>query len=146
MLEFCVRETEQAGAKSHGKCQTLKVSGQLSEGKGELSRCHKTIRKTQEAGNARFFLGVSCTRAGRFHGSPPKQFSVSRTRSCAQYAYFKDGKRCERLIPARCEIHCTYDPATRGGDSPDGRKSGHAPLVFSRTLDPAVVRLYDSCL
>ena len=31
------------------------------------------------------------------------------------------------------EIHCTYDPATRGGNAPDGRKvKSHHPLGFGR--------------
>ena len=27
-----------------------------------------------------------------------------------------------RQRQSKCEMHCTYDPATRGGNSPDGRK------------------------
>jgi glutaminyl-tRNA synthetase len=42
------------------------------------------------------------------------------------------------------EIHCTYDPATRGGDAPDGRKvkSTIHWVDAARSL-PAEVRLYD---
>jgi glutaminyl-tRNA synthetase len=42
------------------------------------------------------------------------------------------------------EVHCTYDPATRGGDSPDGRKvkSTIHWLAAEHSL-PAEVRLYD---
>jgi glutaminyl-tRNA synthetase len=42
------------------------------------------------------------------------------------------------------EVHCTYDPATRGGDSPDGRKvkSTIHWLSAEQSL-PAEVRLYD---
>ncbi len=42
------------------------------------------------------------------------------------------------------EIHCTYDPATKGGDAPDGRKvkSTIHWVDAARSL-PAEVRLYD---
>jgi len=42
------------------------------------------------------------------------------------------------------ELHCTYDPATRGGDAPDGRKV-RATLhwVSAPHAIPAEVRLYD---
>jgi glutaminyl-tRNA synthetase len=42
------------------------------------------------------------------------------------------------------ELRCTYDPATRGGDAPDGRKvKGTLHWVSARHAIPAEVRLYD---
>ena len=42
------------------------------------------------------------------------------------------------------ELHCTYDPATRGGDSPDGRKvKGTIHWVSAEHSLPCAVRLYD---
>jgi glutaminyl-tRNA synthetase len=42
------------------------------------------------------------------------------------------------------EIHCTYDPATRGGDAPDGRKvKSTIHWVSARHAVKAEVRLYD---
>ncbi len=42
------------------------------------------------------------------------------------------------------EIHCTYDPATRGGDAPDGRKvKSTIHWVDAQRSLPAEVRLYD---
>jgi len=42
------------------------------------------------------------------------------------------------------ELHCTYDPATRGGDSPDGRKvRGTLHWVSAAHALDAEVRLYD---
>jgi glutaminyl-tRNA synthetase len=42
------------------------------------------------------------------------------------------------------ELHCTYDPATRGGDAPDGRKvRGTIHWVSARHALDAEVRLYD---
>jgi glutaminyl-tRNA synthetase len=41
-------------------------------------------------------------------------------------------------------IHCTYDPETRGGSSPDGRKvKGTIHWVSAQHAVPAEVRLYD---
>ena len=42
------------------------------------------------------------------------------------------------------EVRCTYDPETRGGDAPDGRKvKGTIHWVSARHALPAEVRLYD---
>jgi len=42
------------------------------------------------------------------------------------------------------EVHCTYDPATKGGDAPDGRKvKGTIHWVSARHAIKAEVRLYD---
>ena len=43
------------------------------------------------------------------------------------------------------EVHCTYDPATRGGDAPDGRKiKGTIHWVSAKHAITAQVRLYDA--
>jgi glutaminyl-tRNA synthetase len=42
------------------------------------------------------------------------------------------------------EIHCTYDPATKGGSAPDGRKvKGTIHWVNAGRAVPLTVRLYD---
>lgn len=42
------------------------------------------------------------------------------------------------------ELHCTYDPASRGGKTPDGRKvKGTIHWVCARHAEDAEVRLYD---
>jgi glutaminyl-tRNA synthetase len=42
------------------------------------------------------------------------------------------------------ELHCTYDPATRGGDAPDGRRpKATLHWVSAAHAMPAEVRLYD---
>jgi glutaminyl-tRNA synthetase len=63
-----------------------------------------------------------------------------------RYAYFI---RCERVVKDErtgevVELHCTYDPATRGGDAPDGRKvKATLHWVSAAHAIPAEVRLYD---
>jgi len=62
-----------------------------------------------------------------FHGSPSETvfFRLAPERESApQVRLFY---RCESVVKALdsgeiAEIHCTYDPATRGGDSPEWRK------------------------
>ncbi|WP_026660988.1 glutamine--tRNA ligase/YqeY domain fusion protein [Butyrivibrio sp. AC2005] len=45
------------------------------------------------------------------------------------------------------EIHCTYDPATKGGDSPDGRKvKGTIHWVSAEKCGEAEVRLYENII
>jgi len=78
---------------------------------------------------------------------PPKYYRLSPGREVRlRYAYFitcqgvvKDPKTGEVT-----ELHCTYDPATRGGDAPDGRKvKATLHWVSAEHAIPAEVRLYD---
>jgi len=79
---------------------------------------------------------------------PPKGFHrLSPGREVRlRYAYFV---RCESVVknPATgeiVEVRCTYDPATRGGSSPDGRKvPGTLHWVSAEQSLPVEVRLYD---
>ena len=45
------------------------------------------------------------------------------------------------------EVHCTYDPASRGGNSPDGRKvKGTIHWVCAASAVSAEVRLYENLI
>lgn len=62
-----------------------------------------------------------------------------------RYAYFVT---CQEVIKDAngniTEIHCTYDPASRGGNSPDGRKvKGTIHWVSANHAVDAEVRLFD---
>jgi glutaminyl-tRNA synthetase len=77
---------------------------------------------------------------------PPKFFRLSPGREVRlRSAYFIT---CTDVIKDASgtvvELHCTYDPATRGGDSPDGRRP-KATLHWLPAAQavPAEVRLYD---
>jgi len=84
-----------------------------------------------------------------FREDPPKQyFRLSPGREVRlRYAYFitctsvvKDPKTGEVT-----EVHCTYDPATRGGNAPDGRKvKSTIHWVSADHAIDAEVRLYDN--
>ena len=63
-----------------------------------------------------------------------------------RYAYFV---MCTRVVKDPetgevTEVHCSYDPATRGGDAPDGRRvKGTIHWVSADHAIPAEIRLYD---
>jgi len=83
-----------------------------------------------------------------FMERPPKKFfRLAPGREVRlRYAYFVT---CTHVVKDAdgniVEVHCTYDPATRGGDAPDGRKvkSTLHWVCAARSL-PAEVRLYDN--
>ena len=83
-----------------------------------------------------------------FREDPPKQyFRLSPGREVRlRYGYFIT---CTSVVKdangSVTEIHCTYDPATRGGNAPDGRrvKSTIHWVSASHAID-AEVRLYDN--
>ncbi|OGO41241.1 MAG: glutamine--tRNA ligase [Chloroflexi bacterium RBG_16_58_14] len=78
---------------------------------------------------------------------PPKYFRLAPGREVRlRYAYFI---RCTGVVKDEVtgevvEVHCTYDPATRGGDAPDGRKvKATLHWVSAQHAIPVEVRLYD---
>ncbi|MGH7857363.1 MAG: glutamine--tRNA ligase/YqeY domain fusion protein [Candidatus Binatia bacterium] len=78
---------------------------------------------------------------------PPKYFRLAPGREVRlRYAYFV---RCTGVIKDEktgevVELRCTYDPATRGGDAPDGRKvKATLHWVSAPQSIEAEARLYD---
>ncbi len=82
-----------------------------------------------------------------FMEDPPKKFHrLSPGKEVRlRYAFFITCTDCLKDAEGNItELHCTYDPATRGGDSPDGRKvKGTLHWVSAEHAIPAEVRLYD---
>jgi glutaminyl-tRNA synthetase len=82
-----------------------------------------------------------------FREDPPKKYyrlspgSEVRLR----YGYFITAKSVVKNDQGEVvEVHCTYDPATRGGSSPDGRKvKGTIHWVSAAHAVDAEVRIYD---
>jgi len=75
---------------------------------------------------------------GYFRLAPGKEVRL-------RYGYFI---RCEEVVTDAdgnpVELKCTFDPATRGGNSPDGRKvKGTIHWLNAATAVPAEIRLYD---
>src|SRR3954447_9883817 len=77
---------------------------------------------------------------------PPKYFRLFPGNEVRlRYAYYV---KCTDVLKDAAghvtEVHCTYDPATRGGDSPDGRKVKSTIHWVSAThAADAEVRLYE---
>ena len=83
-----------------------------------------------------------------FMENPPKKFyRLAPGREVRlRYAYFV---KCVDAVKDASgqitELHCTYDPATRGGDAPDGRKvKSTLHWVCARNAINAEVRLYEN--
>src|SRR5579862_4215517 len=82
-----------------------------------------------------------------FREDPPKQFfRLAPGREVRlRWAYFV---KCDRVVKDAngevIELRCTYDPTTRGGNAPDGRKvKGTIHWVSAAHALPVTVRLYD---
>jgi glutaminyl-tRNA synthetase len=82
-----------------------------------------------------------------FREDPPKgYFRLSPGREVRlRYGYFV---KCTKVVKNGkgevAEVHCTYDPATRGGNAPDGRKvKATIHWVSAAHAIDAEVRLYD---
>jgi glutaminyl-tRNA synthetase len=77
---------------------------------------------------------------------PPKYFRLSPGQEVRlRYAYFL---KCNQIVKDEAgqvvELRCTYDPATRGGDAPNGRKvKATIHWVSAVHAVDAEVRLYD---
>ena len=101
-----------------------------------------------EAGtrNLPFSREIYIERADFMEDPPKKFFRLGPGREVRlRYAYFVT---CTHVIKDESgkviEIHCTYDPETRGGNSPDGRKvKGTLHWVSVSHAIEAEVRLYD---
>ncbi|RPJ56867.1 MAG: glutamine--tRNA ligase/YqeY domain fusion protein [Acidobacteria bacterium] len=77
---------------------------------------------------------------------PPKYYRLSPGKEVRlRYAYFV---KCTGVVKNEngevVEVRCTYDPTTRGGDAPDGRKvKATIHWVSAEHSIPAEIRLYD---
>lgn len=78
--------------------------------------------------------------------APKKYFRLTLGREVRlRYAYFVTAQSIEKDAEGNVTcIHCTYDPATRGGDAPDGRKvKGTLHWVSAQHAVDAEVRMFD---
>ena len=82
-----------------------------------------------------------------FRENPPKQYyRLSPGREVRlRYGYFITAQTLVKNDKGEIvEVHCTYDPATRGGNSPDGRKvKSTIHWVSAAHAIDAEVRIYD---
>ncbi len=151
LLESCVREDlNKTSPRAMAVLRPLKiVLTNYPEDKVEMLECVNNPEDPSAGSRAVPFSRTLYIEREDFLEDPPKKFfRLSPGREVRlRYAYFIT---CREVVkdPATgevVEVRCAYDPATRGGDSPDGR-SPKATLhwVSAAHAVPAEVRLYDT--
>jgi glutaminyl-tRNA synthetase len=150
LLEFCIREDlNKTAPRVMGVLRPLKVvidnypAGQVEE----LEAINNPGDQSMGTRKVPFSRELYIERDDFMEDPPRKFFRLAPGREVRlRYAYFI---KCVDVVkdPASGEIvelRCTYDPATRGGDAPDGRKvKGTLHWVSAEHSLPAEVRLYD---
>jgi glutaminyl-tRNA synthetase len=150
LLEYCIREDlNKKALRVMAVLKPLKVIIEnYPEGETEELECLNNPEDPSMGTRSVPFSREIYIEEEDFLEDPPnKFFRLAPGREVRlRYAYFikcvgavKDG-RTGKVV----ELHCTYDPKTRGGDAPDGRKV-RATLhwVSAPHAIPVEVRLYD---
>ena len=149
LLEFCVREDlNKRAPRMMGVLRPLKVViDNYPDGQVEDLEAINNPEDPDAGTRTVPFSKVLYIEQDDFREDPPKKyFRLAPGREVRlRYAYFIT---CTDVIKdaggAIVELHCTYDPATKGGDSPDGRKvKGTLHWVSATHAVAAEVRLYD---
>ncbi len=150
LLEYCIREDlNKKALRVMGVLRPLKIiidnypEGQVEE--------LEAINNPEDPGmgtrNVPFSREIYIEQDDFMENPPKKFFRLAPNREVRlRYAYFitcvdvvKDPETGNVI-----ELHCTYDPHTRGGDAPDGRKvKGTLHWVSAAQAVAAEVRLYD---
>lgn len=149
LLEYCVREhLNKTAMRVMAVLRPLKVViDNYPEGQEEYLDAINNPEDPNAGTRKVPFSKVLYIEKDDFMENPPKQFfRLAPGREVRlRYAYFI---KCESVVKDEngevVELHCTYDPATRGGDAPDGRKvKATLHWVSAKHAIEAEVRLYD---
>jgi glutaminyl-tRNA synthetase len=149
MLEHCVRtELNRTAERRMGVLRPLKVVIEnYPEGASEeLEAINNPEDATAGTRKVPFGRELFIEQADFMEDPPKKFFRLAPGREVRlRYAYFIT---CREVIKDDTgevvELRCTYDPETRGGDSPDGRKvKATLHWVSAAHAVAAEVRLYD---
>jgi glutaminyl-tRNA synthetase len=150
LLEYCIREDLNKNApRFMGVLRPLKVV--IDNFPDNLVEEMDAVNNPENpgAGSRKVpFSKVIYIEQDDFRENPPKKyFRLAPGQEVRlRYAYFIT---CTRVVKDETtgdivEVHCNYDPATRGGDSPDGRRvKGTLHWVSAAHAVSAEVRLYD---
>ena len=151
MFDFSVREVlNKRRAAAHGRAAAAQGGDrELSGGQDARSWTPSTIPEDPSAGTRKIRFGRELyVERDDFMENPPKKFfRLSPGKEVRlRYAYFVTCREAVKNAAGEVvELRCTYDPATRGGNTPpDGRKV-QATLHWVSAADavPAEVRLYN---
>jgi glutaminyl-tRNA synthetase len=152
LLEHCVREElNRTAPRVMGVLRPLKVV-LLNYPEGQVEELEAVNNPEDPAAGTRLvpFSRELYLEQDDFLEDPPKKFfRLAPGREVRlRYAYFI---KCVDVVKDAAgqivELHCTYDPATKGGHAPDGRKvQATLHWVAAAHALPAEVRLYDRLL
>ena len=149
MLEFCIRELlNKSSLRRMAVLRPLKVViTNYPEGQSEEL---EAINHPDDpaAGTRKIAFGRELyIEQDDFMETPPKKFFrlSPGTEVRLRYAYFI---KCTEVIKNAAgevtELHCTYDPATKGGNAPDGRKvKATMHWLSAAHSQPAEIRIYN---
>ena len=150
LLEYCVRENlNKTAPRVMGVLRPLKViiDNYPEDQEEKLEAINNPEDSSAGTRQVPFSRELYIERDDFMEDPPKKFFRLGPGREVRlRYAYFVT---CVDVVkdPGTGEItelHCTYDPATRGGDAPDGRKvKGTLHWVSAKHAANARVRLYD---
>src|SRR6202167_3859384 len=149
MLEFCIREVlNQTAQRRMAVLRPLKVVIE-NYPEGQIEELEAVNHPDDpNAGTRRVAFGRELyIERDDFMENPPKKFfRLSPGNEVRlRYAYFISCREVVKNAAGEVvELRCTYDPATRGGNAPDGRKV-KATMHWVSAADsvPAEVRLYN---
>ncbi len=150
LLEFCIREDlNKNAARVLAVLDPLKVviTNYPENYEEELEAVNNPEDEAAGTRKLPFSREIYIERKDFMEDPPRKFFRLAPGREVRlRYAYFVT---CTDVVKdengAVTEIHCTYDPETRGGSAPDGRKvKGTIHWVSSKHAADAEVRLYEN--
>lgn len=150
MLEYCIREDlKTKRARMMAILDPIKVViDNYPEGQVEYLDVDSNVENPELGKRQVPFTKELYIERDDFMEEPPKKyfrmFPGNEVR--LMNAYFV---KCESVVKDEngeiLEIHCTYDPASKGGNSPDGRKvKGTIHWVSAEYGQKATVRLYEN--
>jgi len=149
LLEHCVREDlNETAPRTMGVLRPLRVIiDNYPEGRVEEFECPNHPQNPAMGSRRVPFCRVLYIEQEDFIENPPKKyFRLSPGREVRLRNVYV--VKCINTVKDKAgkvvEVHCTYDPATRSGPPPDGRKvEGVIHWVSADHSLPAEVRLYD---
>jgi glutaminyl-tRNA synthetase len=149
LLEFCLREDLNRRAERRmAVLNPLRVV-LTNYPEGQVEQLEAINNPEDESTGKRLvpFSRVLYIEREDFMENPPKKFFrlAPGQEVRLRYAYFV---KCHEVIKDSqgniVELHCTYDPASKGGNSPDGRKvQGTIHWVSAQHALKAEIRLFD---
>lgn len=148
LLDHCVREhLNKAAQRRMGVLRPLKVviENYPEDQVEELDAVNSPEDESAGSRKVSFSREIYIERDDFMEDAPKKFFRLAPGREVRlRYAYYVT---CTDVIKDDAgevvELRCTYDPETKGGDSPDGRKvKGTLHWVSAKTAVNAKIRLY----